>query len=75
MVEEVGEISKEVSYLEGTKKRKEGEEEGDLGQELVDLLFAIACMANSKDIDLKEEWERKMKDKQYGRDQDRFEKK
>jgi len=75
MVEEVGEISKVVSYLQKTKKIKEGEEKGDLGQELVDLLFAISCMANSHSIDLNEEWERMMKEKRYGRDQNRFDKK
>jgi len=75
LIEEVGEVGREINHLHGTKKKKEGEPDNNLGQELVDVIFTAACMANSHNIDLQSEWERMMKEKHYGRDKDRFDKK
>ncbi|MBU2640013.1 MAG: nucleotide pyrophosphohydrolase [Nanoarchaeota archaeon] len=74
MSEELGEIAREINHLEGVKKKKEGEK-GELGQELVDLTFAIVCMANSHGINLDDEWNRMMEERHYKRDQNRFLKK
>lgn len=51
MTEEVGEIARVVAHMSG-KKPKPGEDPGDLGMELADLLFVIICMANREGIDL-----------------------
>jgi NTP pyrophosphatase (non-canonical NTP hydrolase) len=75
LVEEVGELSREMNHVFGDKKKKESELENTIGHELADLLFTISCIANSNHIDLGAEWDRLMKEKQYGRDKDRFVKK
>lgn len=46
-----------------------------LGAEIVDLLFAAMCLANSNGIDIDTEREKMMIEKRYGRDNNRFEKK
>lgn len=71
MVEELGEIAREVSHLHGFKKKKDGEQTDGLEIEIGDLLFALTCLANSHEIDLAAAF-RKSLDKKYGRDQQRF---
>jgi len=56
------------------KKKKSDEEIRELGEEIADIIFALCCLANSKGIDLDESFKRVM-DKCYTRDKDRFEKK
>lgn len=56
MTEELGEVARVVSHLNG-KKPKPGEDIGDLGEELADLLFVIICMCNKDGIDLGEKLE------------------
>ncbi|MEK6852426.1 MAG: nucleotide pyrophosphohydrolase [Nanoarchaeota archaeon] len=75
LAEETGELAREVNHLYGTKKKKAGEQENNLGRELADIIFTVACMANSQGIDLQKEWERMMNEKHYGRDQNRYAKK
>jgi len=75
MIEEVGELGREINHLYGTKKKKEAEAKKNLGQELTDIIFTVVCMANSHKIDLEKEWKESMDEKHYGRDQKRFKKK
>ena len=75
LTEEAGELAREINHRFGTKKKKAEEKENSLGQELSDIIFTVICMANSQGIDLQKEWERLMKEKQYGRDQNRYDKK
>lgn len=75
LAEETGELAREVNHLYGTKKKKLSEQKNSLGQELADIIFTVACMANSQEIDLQKEWEQMMKKKQYGRDNNRYTKK
>jgi NTP pyrophosphatase (non-canonical NTP hydrolase) len=75
LTEETGELARELNHLHGTKKKKLEENTKALGQELFDVLFTVCCIANSHDINLQEEWEKIMKEKQYGRDNKRFERK
>lgn len=74
LTEEVGELAREISHKLGTKKKKVGEKENSIEDELADILFVIVCMANGEKIDLEEAF-RKTMEKKYGRDNDRFEKK
>ncbi len=54
LVEEVGELSRELNDRYGEKPKKEDEEQGDVGLELADILFVLVCIANSLEIDLTE---------------------
>jgi len=72
---ECGEVANELNILDGVKKRKLGESDGNLGQELADVLFTLCCIANSQGVDLEKEWRKMMDRKMYGRDKDRFDKK
>ncbi|MER3480136.1 MAG: transcriptional regulator [Meiothermus sp.] len=56
LTEEVGEVARVVSHQMG-KKPKPGEDLGDLGLELADILFVLICMANRDGIDLEEKFE------------------
>ena len=71
IMEEVGEISREINHLEGFKPRKPTEKEGELSQEVGDLLFSVICLANYYKINLNEEIESVIK-KYTKRDADRF---
>ena len=72
--EETGEVAREINHLHGTKKKKSSEETKELGDELIDILFTICCIANNHNINLEEHWQ-KMKEKKMTRDNNRFEKK
>ena len=74
LTEEIGEVARELNHLYGAKKKKSSEDTKGLGQELSDVLFTICCIANSNKINLSEEWRKLMSEKQYGRDNQRFEK-
>lgn len=54
LVEEVGELSRELNHRYGPKKKKAGEPEVDLGLELADIIFVIVAIANREGIDLQE---------------------
>lgn len=74
LVEEVGELSRELNATHGEKPKKEDEPAGDVGMELGDILFVLVCIANSLDIDLSAELERVL-EKYDIRDADRWTKK
>ena len=72
IMEELGELAREVNSLEGYKPKKGSEKEkSNLGEELADLLFSLICVANYYKIDLSEEVE-KIIDKYSERDSKRF---
>ena len=57
MVEEVGELGREINHLEGFKPKKVtnptiNKEIDSLGIELADVFFSLACIANYYKIDL-----------------------
>lgn len=74
LTEETGELAREINHIYGPKKKKSSEETKELTDEIADIFFTLSCLANSLDIDLDEAFKRVM-DKCYGRDKDRFEKK
>lgn len=73
LTEEVGEVARVVSHQSG-KKPKPGEDLGDLGLELADVLFVLICMANREGIDLEEKLEQVL-EKYRIRDSERWTKK
>tara|TARA_Y100000034_G_scaffold136768_1_gene215585 strand:- start:19444 stop:19764 length:321 start_codon:yes stop_codon:yes gene_type:complete len=75
LIEEVGELAREINHVHGTKKKKQSEQDNSIEQELVDILFTVSCIANSQGMDLEAEWKKLMNEKQYGRDNERYEKK
>jgi NTP pyrophosphatase (non-canonical NTP hydrolase) len=52
LVEEVGELAREMNHRYGHKPKKAGEPEQDLALELADILFVVIAIANEQDIDL-----------------------
>ena len=52
LVEEVGELSRELNHRHGPKRRKSGEPEQDLSLELADVLFVLIALANEQGVDL-----------------------
>jgi NTP pyrophosphatase (non-canonical NTP hydrolase) len=74
LIEEVGELAREVNHRYGQKTKKPEEPEGDLGMEMADILFVLICMANREGIDLQEAFERMM-GKVKARDEQRWTKK
>ena len=52
LIEEVGELARELNHRYGHKPKKKDEPEQDLGMELADILFVIIAIANEQKIDL-----------------------
>jgi NTP pyrophosphatase (non-canonical NTP hydrolase) len=52
IMEELGEVAREINSLEGYKPKKSKITDINLGEELADLLFSIICIANHYKIDL-----------------------
>ena len=52
LIEEVGELAREINHRFGQKTKKPDESEGNLAMELADILFVIICLANREGIDL-----------------------
>ena len=73
IIEECGELAREINYLEGFKPKKPTEKEGNLGEELADLLFSVICLANYYNIDLGEKLTQVL-EKYTTRDANRFKK-
>ena len=73
LTEEVGELAREINHIYGPKKKKSEEDKKEMALEMADIVFTLACLANREKIDLDEAFKRVM-DKCYGRDKDRFEK-
>jgi NTP pyrophosphatase (non-canonical NTP hydrolase) len=60
LVEEVGEVARILSRTKGEQSTKRGEELGNLGDELADVLFVVICLANQSGIDLQAALERNL---------------
>ena len=73
VMEEAGELAKEINHVYGPKKKKSSEAKSEIQDEIGDIIFALTCLANSLGIDLDETHEKTM-DKLHGRDKDRYEK-
>ena len=75
LTEENGELARELNHKYGPKKKKSSETEGNLADELIDVIFTVCCIANSEGINLQEAWDKAMQEKHYGRDKNRYVKK
>ena len=71
LIEEVGELAREINHRFGQKTKKPDEPEGNLAMELADILFVIICLANREGIDLDAAFERMM-EKVETRDRERW---
>jgi NTP pyrophosphatase (non-canonical NTP hydrolase) len=52
LTEEVGELARELNHLYGEKPKKISEQEGSVEKEMGDILYILASLANSLNIDL-----------------------
>ena len=58
LIEEVGELAREMNHRFGHKTKREDEPDQDLAIELADVLFVLLVIANEQGIDLDEAFER-----------------
>lgn len=72
LVEEVGELARELNHAHGPKTKKRDEPEGEIALELGDILFVLVVLSNQLGIDLQEALERTIS-KYEVRDADRWE--
>ena len=54
LMEEVGELSREINHQFGEKPRKPTDKNKEIGHEIGDILFTLICLANSLNIKLDE---------------------
>jgi NTP pyrophosphatase (non-canonical NTP hydrolase) len=54
LTEEVGELAREINHYYGEKPKKSSEAQGNVAAEMGDILYTLAAIANSLDIDLEE---------------------
>lgn len=52
LTEEVGELAREINHSYGEKPKKASESQGSIASELGDILYIIASLANSLNVDL-----------------------
>ena len=58
LIEEVGELAREMNHRFGAKPKKPEEADQELALELADVLFVLLVIANEQGIDLDEALER-----------------
>lgn len=75
LTEEVGELARVVARVYGDQKAKPGDLQADsraqLAEEMADVIWIVACLANQTEINLSEAFEASLR-KKYIRDRDRF---
>jgi NTP pyrophosphatase (non-canonical NTP hydrolase) len=52
LIEEVGELAREINHGYGEKPKKASEDAGNIATEMGDILFILTSLANSTGIDL-----------------------
>jgi len=71
IIEEVGELAKEINHLEGFKPKKLDDVKLNIGEELADVIFATICVANYYKVNMNSELTKVIK-KYSKRDSKRF---
>lgn len=64
LMEEVGELARIMVRKYGEQSFKEGEDSGDLGDEMADVLWLLLCLANQTGVNLTEALAKNMEKKQ-----------
>lgn len=72
LVEEVGELAREINHRHGPKRKKAEEAEADVALELGDVLFVLLALANEQGVDMDQAL-RRVLDKYGDRDAERWE--
>ena len=70
LTEEVGEVARIMARRFGDQSFRKGYAEGDLADELADVLFVLICIANQTGVDLAEALQKNL-EKKTTRDKDR----
>lgn len=70
LTEEVGELARIMARRYGDQSFKKGEDAGDLGDEMADVLWVLICLANQTGVDLEGALEKNLEKKNL-RDRDR----
>jgi len=70
LMEEVGELARIMARTYGEQSFKKSDLDRDLGEEMVDVMWVLICLANQTGVNLEEAWENKMA-KRTQRDFDR----
>ncbi len=60
LMEEVGELSREVNHRFGSKPKRDDEATAELELEIADVLFVIVSLANQQGVDLERAFDRVM---------------
>lgn len=71
LTEEVGELAREINHRFGDKPRKASDDVVDVAEELGDILWVVAALANQLNVDLDDAF-RDVTAKLESRDHDRF---
>lgn len=71
LTEETGELARVISRIYGDQVAKEGDLRKGLGEEMADVLWVLACLANQTGVDLTAEFIRSL-EKKSSRDKNRF---
>lgn len=71
LMEEVGELSREINHRFGSKPKRADESPVELELEIADILFVLISLANQQGIDLEDAFNRAM-EKYEARDADRW---
>lgn len=61
LTEEVGEVARIISREYGEQSKKPSDKNLSLGEELADVLFVLLCIANQTNINLQDEFDKKLK--------------
>jgi NTP pyrophosphatase (non-canonical NTP hydrolase) len=71
LVEEVGELARELNHRYGSKTKRADEPERELALEMADVLFVLLALANEQGIDMDEAFRRTL-EKYRERDSERW---
>jgi len=71
LMEEVGELARELNHRAGAKTKKPEEPEVELAMEMADVLFVLLALANEQGVDLSDALERTL-EKYRVRDSERW---
>jgi len=70
LTEEAGEVARVMARKFGDQSYKNNDSEGDLADELADLLWVLICIANQTGVDLTQAFQQNL-EKKTERDKDR----